>query len=236
MVGMDFPPLVIISQKTLDNDLKQLGFPLGHNGYIVSTKTGFNNSTCCKDYVEKVVGPFLDQKRKFLGLEGHRALILQDSISAHIYDETKKILEKYSIDTFEFVLHTSHFCQPCDCGIFRALKNELSKGYKTSLVLSDRSAHIVKVLRALERSTGPIQNKSAFRHAGFDLNLEEEMFPLRLNSEFIMDNDFVPKPHIIAMKSIRNPIREGRMKLNYFSRNKEILAKQTTKSLSNNQQ
>lgn len=219
--GMDFPPLIIMTSKTMDNDLKQFGFPNSHMGYLVSTKTGFNNADCMLEYVKNVIVPFCDQKRKFLELVGHRVLILQDSMSAHIDDRVQKELNDNGIDTFEFVPHSSHFCQPCDNGTFRSLKNEMTKGYVTPFDLTDRSRHVIKLVRALERSTGAMQNRSSFFHAGFDFDLEDKDFPLRLNEQFLLQSEYIPKPDIFLLKPIRNPVREGRTKLNYFKSKQE---------------
>ena len=59
-------------------------------------------------------------------------------------------------------------------------------------------------------------------HAGFELDLADEYFPLRLNYQFIMQNNCVPKADIFASQAIRNPVRNERKKLNYFPSNKEL--------------
>jgi len=42
-----------------------------------------------------------------------------------------------------------------------------------------------------------------------------------LNEQFLLQSEYIPKPDIFLLKPIRNPVREGRTKLNYFKSKQE---------------
>ena len=86
--GDSMPPLIIINQATVDDDLEDYGLPNGDGGYILSTTTGFTSVEAHLQYVKDVVIPFFTARRKQFGLPSTaRALILQDGLGVY-YDET----------------------------------------------------------------------------------------------------------------------------------------------------
>ena len=102
------PPLLILSQKTMDDDLKPVGFPNSEMGKIVTTTSGFITEDALCSYIIDVVDPHFKKIRKKLDLEGFRCLILQDSMAAHITPKVKQLLNVSLIDTFEIPPHSSH--------------------------------------------------------------------------------------------------------------------------------
>jgi len=219
--GDDLPPLIMISDRTVDDDMNIWGLPQGHLGYIVSTKTGFINEDCLEKYINEVAGPAVETKRRKLGLQGHRALILQDNMSSHISMKVKKALGNFDIDTYEFPAHSSHLTQPLDNGAFSKMKKEMKKPFKTSMDWTERTERIMKIPTSLEKCTGKIQNKSYFRLAGFDLDLNIQDFPLRFNREHLMQKNGIPMALAIETKAVRNKTPTKRMKVDLFKSSTE---------------
>ena len=214
------PPLLILSQKTIDDDLAQFGFPNCDIGKIVITSSGFITEDALCSYITEVVDPHFRKIRKKLDLETYRCLLLQDSMSAHIKPRVKQLLMDAMIDTFEIPPHSSHLTQPLDQGTFAAFKKEMKKPYHTTHELTPRSIKIMQIFRSIERCTGFIQNLAAFSHSGFVLDMKSE-FPLTFDIDKILSKDRVPQNIIVAIKAPTVKMKTKRKTLPHFESQKE---------------
>ena len=105
----------------------------------------------------------LTGRNRDMVLTGQDALILQDSMSAHLDTTVATTLSEGGIKTFEFPPHSSHLTQILDGTPFSTWKAYLKKPFKTSEVLTNRTLEIVKAVRAFESASGYIHYRSAFR-------------------------------------------------------------------------
>lgn len=213
------PPLLIVSQKTMDDDLKKFGFPNSNIGWIISTESGFITEDALLYYIENCVGPEILKIRTKLGCPDERSLFLQDGMSAHLSQKVKDKLAQFGIDTFEIPPHSSHLTQVLDQGTFAAFKNETKKKYKNSKNLSTRSNNILHILRSMERCTGSIQNISAFENSGFVFDRTKEV-PLEFNINKILEKDRAPQHDINAIIEIDDYTPKKREKLKIFESKK----------------
>jgi hypothetical protein len=171
--GDCLPPLIIISQLTIDDDLINYGFPVGYLGMVVTT-SGYINEDCLTKYLNQIAIPYWNKKRKLLNLEKEPILLLQDSMSSHINDNIKSILEKNKIDHYEFPAHSTHLTQPLDGTIFSGWKKQRKNSYNTTEELTDRSKRIIHDIHSMEAVVGKVRNRSAFRFVGFDLDFSKQ--------------------------------------------------------------
>jgi len=173
--GSSIRPLVIIIQKTIDNDLEPYGLPDGKTGFVVSTSSGFTTSDAHLEYVNKVVIPFFEERRKTLNLPyNERALILQDGLKAHLDDMVTKVLDKNFIDTYEFPAHSSHLTQPLDLVSFPIYKRELRRFKSAPKHLTERSQRLYNIAYCIGKVTrNPLMNHNAFESGGFLYNLSK---------------------------------------------------------------
>ena len=120
--GQSLATMIIIKQATVDDDLLKFCMVDGPISYIESTQNGYIVEDVLLSYIKKCIIPYFEYKRKVLGLDNERCLILQDGCHVHMTDKVKKLLDESKIDTFNFLPHSSHLCQPLDATIFSKWK------------------------------------------------------------------------------------------------------------------
>ena len=85
-----------------------------------------------KRYVEKIVVPFLSQKREALKLaKSHPALALYDCFRGQTTDEFKSPLEKHNIVTVPIPANCTDKLQPMDISINKPMKDALQKKFQS---------------------------------------------------------------------------------------------------------
>ena len=138
--GDCIPPLVIITQATIDDDLQEYGIPNSDIGYVVSAKSGFTNADAHIDYVKTKIIPFFQQKRKQLNPNATaKGLIVQDGLSAYFDPKVQKLLNDANIDTLEIPPYSSHITQPLDVNVLTHYKRSFKSYRSPPKHLTERS-------------------------------------------------------------------------------------------------
>jgi hypothetical protein len=215
------PPLIILSQKTIDTDLSKDGFPNSPMGMVVSTTTGFINEGSLLQYIHEVVGPEFYRLKRMFDIADERILLLQDSMSSHVTPKVKEALEYWDIDTFEIPAHSSHITQILDQYTFHAFKSDMKKKFKPTEELSARSIRILNACRSMQRVTTYSQNLSAFKSAGFTIDLTKPD-PLGFDPEKLLKKDRVPAEEVSVPDTTRNKVKQHREKVSFFKSKGEI--------------
>jgi len=225
--GDCIPPLIIITQATIDSDLEEFGLPNSDLGYVLSTTSGFTNADAHLDYVKTKVIPFFQQKRKQLGLnDTAKGLILQDGLSAYFDPQVQNLLEDHNIDTLEIPAHSSHITQPLHVNVFPHYKRSFKSYRSPPKHLTERSQRLYRVLYCIEQRIGKLQNQSAFKCAGF---IYDRKTPTKLTFDLsiILKNERAPKDLLVAEDIAPQTKRVKRIKVRHHQTKKEKIKKPT---------
>ena len=112
--GWKIPSLIIVTRKTIDQDLEEIKIPNVEFSYIVHTTTGFINNDAWFKYWDSYGVPSINAMRKFLGLEDFKVGMMWDGMYAHNDSRTETLFENNNIEIFLLPPHSSHLFQPLD--------------------------------------------------------------------------------------------------------------------------
>jgi transposase len=149
--GEFIKPLIIITRKTMDEDLKNFGFPNSKMGLICQSESGFINKDLFMLWLTDILIPYVQKKRIELQLGFSNAGLILDGCLAH---DDQDILDKANENLIFFYFlpaHSSHITQPCDQLIFTLWKKKIKK-IKTEKVLTKQSKRIYLASKALNET------------------------------------------------------------------------------------
>ena len=183
--GCKLPTLVIINTKTIVSELSvRFGFPQMEHAHVVSSTSGYINEELFVYWVDKILKPGIEARRRALEAPDAKALILLDGCLAH----SKDVLEKVSIGGISyhyFVPHSSHLSQPLDRGIFSYYKR-IYAAKKIAEIKNVVAKRIIKGLEALDEVTTFRRCRASFWRAGIELNYEENKPKITVNIQAIL--------------------------------------------------
>jgi hypothetical protein len=93
-------------------------------------------------------------------------LVLMDNHGSHITPEFILLANQNNVIPFSFPAHLTHCMQPCDVGIFQAMKHWHSKAIQHALETLDFDSTISSFLRDLPKIRSQTLKKHAFEQAG----------------------------------------------------------------------
>ena len=190
--GTKLPPLVVISRKSISNDLLRYGYPKGENGYIVSSDKGYMTTDLFENYIEEIFIPHLNRKRQQSNKPNNPALIILDGFRAHSSPKLDALQKDNNWKLFFLPPHSSHLTQPLDLLIFGAFK-KLMLRLKTSIDLNPLSKRIFLALKGIDMATNFFDNITSFSRAGFVINLEETKRSVSFDISKVLKNDRAPE-------------------------------------------
>ena len=184
-----------------------------------------------REYIEKVIIPYINLVRESKGFDSKEALIMMDSCSVHCDIAILKLLGGNNIIVFTFPSNTTNIFHALDLvlfGIFKKTKkeNEDNDG-ETKL-----EKIIIKILNSYEKSATSFNIRSSFRRAGlapiigsepkklefipknvvsnpgfkqlWDLNIKAEELPKRrqIQKFGVINYEFLPEGCRVVMNSV----------------------------------
>jgi len=119
--------LIIITRKSIDDDLIEFGFPNGPGGYVTQSTSGFINKDLFIEYLKVVIIPWVEKKRILLNNTNAISGIMLDGCTSHIDEGIFKLGNKNNIIFYLLPPHSSHITQPLDQLIFTLWKQKIRK-------------------------------------------------------------------------------------------------------------
>ena len=103
------------------------------NGFDVwHTPNHWANSETCVRYLEKIILPYVIEKRRQLGLsEEHMALVIFDVFKGHQGDDFKAILSNNNILSVLVPSNCTDLLQPMDVSVQKPLKDQVRNGFQS---------------------------------------------------------------------------------------------------------
>jgi len=105
------------------------------------SKTAFINSMIYHDYLEKVIFPYVKERRIEIGNLNARSVLIIDGHLSHVKESIKTLCAMHNIDYLIIPPHSSHIIQPLDLCFFSSLKTN----YRQSNYHLGFSAYINKI-------------------------------------------------------------------------------------------
>ena len=160
--GIAAKPLFTVQRATVDSELYRT-IPY-HSIEVVSTDSGFLNTSSFKHWMECIFIPYLHNLREQQNYYGNAVIIMDGFVGHHNGIETLNLEEENIIIHF-LVLHSKYMLQPLDIGIFSPMKR-FASNVKTPEESSTLSKKIIKMHQSLMQACTPINCKAAFKAVG----------------------------------------------------------------------
>ena len=129
MVGEFLPPQLIYKGKTTASLPSSVKFPEGWD--LTFTSNHWANETTMKAYIEKIIVPFVNSKRKQLKLNtDHRALAIVDKFKGQCTPLIVEILDSNNIDVVYVPANCTDRLQPMDLSINKPAKHSLKEKFQ----------------------------------------------------------------------------------------------------------
>ena len=130
MTGEYLAPQLIFKGKTERCHPQSVSFPKGWD--IWHTKNHWSNEETMKRYIERIIIPFITQKREALKLDkSHPALALFDCFRGQTTDCIEALLEKNNIVSVQIPPNCTDKLQPMDITVNKPMKNGLRTRFQT---------------------------------------------------------------------------------------------------------
>ena len=161
MTGEYLPPQLLFKGTTTRCHPK-VSFPDGWD--VWHSKNHWSNEDTMKRYLEKIVIPFVDQKRVSLKLEQtHPALAIFDCFRGQTTPDILAVLESHNIIAVQVPANCTDKLQPMDVAINKPMKDEMKRRFQQWY-----AEEVQKQLKAIpieevkvEMPTSIIKNKSS---------------------------------------------------------------------------
>jgi hypothetical protein len=89
-----------------------------------TSENAFVTGDIFKDYLRRVVIPYIESTRTKIVSNNKRAIVFFDGAKAHLAEEYRPIALAHNITFYVLPPHSSHLLQPLDQGFFRRLKSQ----------------------------------------------------------------------------------------------------------------
>ena len=134
-----------------------------------ASESGWINDDIFVQWIESVFIPFIRIKRSLHHKPTAPVLLWLDGHGSQADPRARAALDAANVTTVIIPAHTSHILQPLDCGVNRALKNQLAKQYKRpecSGLPETREALMTAAVRAHYHAVADHLVTASFRDAG----------------------------------------------------------------------
>ena len=130
-----FLPVQLIYQGSTKPCLPRVKFPT--DWHVTSSPNHWANEVTTKDYIEKIVNPYLIQKQAELNLASDQhALCIFDNFKGQLTDEVLKLLEDSNIDVVFVPPNCTDMLQPLDLSVNKSAKDYLKSRFPSSGILT----------------------------------------------------------------------------------------------------
>ena len=117
----DFLPSQLIYEGKTSQCLPQYKFP--STWHVTHSENHWSNETTMKQYIEKIILPYVNDRRKELKLSGNQpALLIFDNFKAQTTSSFLKLLDNYNLDVFLLPANCTDQLQPLDLSVNKAAK------------------------------------------------------------------------------------------------------------------
>ena len=168
--GQALKPLIVLQRKTVDAELRAVGYSNDKILYAHSP-TGYINSNIFLRWVSEICVPYLREQRKRTGYLGEAALLL-DGCSCHDPERITALLAPENAKAHFLPAHSSDQIQPLDLGIFGVMKARMA-GMQTDASFGPVSRQIMRMFDAWQMTTTPSNVVMAFRRAGLKVTWKQ---------------------------------------------------------------
>ncbi|KAA6370812.1 MAG: hypothetical protein EZS28_033662 [Streblomastix strix] len=118
-----FPPFQISKESATQQELLQNNIIQNEKAIVVNSTSSMMNINLMLQWMRHLLIKFVKLQRQKYPLQNrHEAALIVDNMTAHCNKDAKDILEVHSIILLTLPHYSTHFTQPCDVGIFGALK------------------------------------------------------------------------------------------------------------------
>lgn len=232
--------MIIITRRTIDEDLKEFGYPNGPCGYIVQSSSGFINKDLFKEYLKEIIIHWVIQKRKLLGDDNAIAGIILDGCTSHIDDSIFEFGNKNGIIFYKLPAHSSHITQPLDQLIFTLWKQRIKKT-KTEKDLTIQSKRIYIASKCLMEVCTHFNIISSFSKSGIIIQFDGYNPKTTTNVEKLFKLDYSPNEQVnseevkkkVSRIKVLSSKNEKEKKLENFKRKLNSSSKNSNKKRKN---
>jgi len=168
--GTRFRTLVIVSTKSIHNELSDFGLPDNGSTLVVCSDSGYMNAELFKVYLEKLFIPDLKAERAWLGKPNAWAGLVMDNADVHKSDEITAILEENHIVPIWLLAHSSHLTQALDLGIFAPYKHRKKVTYISNHIVTKQSRRMMKNITSMEQALNSHDIIMAWYKGGWSLD------------------------------------------------------------------
>ena len=165
--GQTLKPLIIISRKSVDQELFELGFTPENVDYAYS-ETGYMTNEIFFQWIIKTLIPYVDRQRENINKYNQKCFLIMDNCSAHESEKVNELLILNGIFTIPLVSHSSDRTQMLDVGIFGNVKLNQQRIHPNKN-LSTQSKQLIKLLGSWQATTHPLAVVNSFRECGINV-------------------------------------------------------------------
>ena len=124
-----FLPVQLIYQGSTKACLPRVQFPT--DWHVTSSPNHWANEVTTKDYIEKILNPYLIRKRAELNLaSNHHALCIFDNFKRQLTDEVLKLLKDSNIDIVFVPPSCTDMLQPLNLSVNKSAKDYLKSQFQ----------------------------------------------------------------------------------------------------------
>jgi DDE superfamily endonuclease len=155
--GRTIPPVIIIQGKwQMDSWFRDR---IHQNELVLLSESGFTTDQLTFQFLEQFI------KHTKASPKEQPKLLLMDNHNSHITPEFILLANRNNVIPFSFPAHLTHCMQPCDVGIFQAMKHWHSKAIQCALETLDFEYTISSFLRDLPQVRTQTLKKMTIKHA-----------------------------------------------------------------------
>jgi hypothetical protein len=161
---------------------------LGKYHVVVENRSPYISQQLFANCINRLFLPFLRKVRPTPLLVSRLAVLLMDNCKPHMRNEVQKVLADYGVMMMRYAPYTRNIYQVLDIspfGIFKLIKSKAGESGKVHEITD----HVVKVIRAIQRSCNLPNIQAAFRKAGFEAILVSERAFITFHEEGLRQTD-----------------------------------------------
>ena len=205
--GTRFRTLVIVSTKSIHNELSDFGLPDNGTTLVVRSDSGYMNAELFKVYLEQLFIPDLNAERARLAKPDAWAGLVMDNADVHNTEEIKKILEKNRILPIWLLAYSSHLTQPLDLVIFAAYKHGKKVTHVSSHIVTAQARRIIKNIKALEQALNSHDIIMAWIKGGWSIDRSKTTPEAVFDITKILENLRAPVSDV-KMEATHRPVKK----------------------------
>ena len=138
----DFLPIQLVYQGKTKRSHPDYPFP--SDWHITHTSTHWSNEETMLEYIDKIIVPYVEDKKKELGLpEDHHALVIYDEFRGQITEDVMAELRQHHFDVVLVPPNCTDCLQPLDVSVNKAAKDFLKSKF--------REWYATQILQQLEK-------------------------------------------------------------------------------------